>query len=149
MAQSASQAECVRLIKQIAGGDKLALAKLYDSTSELLFRLLLRILCHSQTAAEDVLTQVYLEVWQQAADFDEKRESSLTWLTVIAHRRALEQLHQNIDRQLDRICGNKNAASQAFGWETNLSEQQHLIRSAIEALSLAQREMLELSFFPE
>jgi RNA polymerase sigma-70 factor (ECF subfamily) len=146
MAQSASKPECARLIKQVAAGDQLAFTRLRVRTSGLLFGLLLRILGHSQTA-EEVLAQVYLEVWQRANEFDEKVETSLTWLVIIAHRRALEELHQEIDRGLARIDGNRNSAPGAVGPETNIAVQEQLVRSAIGALSLAQREMLELSFF--
>ncbi len=53
------------LLRATARGDELAFASLYDKFSPILFGLLLRIL-HSRTEAEDVLQEVFLQVWQQA-----------------------------------------------------------------------------------
>lgn len=140
--------DCARLIKLTAAGDESAFARLYDSTCGLLFGLLLRILGHSQ-GAEEVLEQVYAEIWMQAGRFDEEREKSLTWLITIAHRRGLERLHENTSKQFETMGENNinNRLPDNFNRDANVSEHGRLVCAAVNALSSAQREMLELAYF--
>ncbi|MEP6923488.1 MAG: sigma-70 family RNA polymerase sigma factor [Pyrinomonadaceae bacterium] len=146
--RQAQRQNCARLIKLIATGDQSAFAQLYDSTSGLLFGLLLRILGHSKMA-EEALEQVYAEIWKQAGGFDEEREKPLTWLVIIAHRRGLERLHENTSKQPETVCENnvQNRLPVALNSDANISEHQRLVRSAINALAPSQREVLELAYF--
>src|SRR6185503_12944029 len=87
------------LVVSIANGDELATARFYKATSGLLFGLLLLMLSDTATA-EKVLLEVYAEVRQQAARFDQGKQGLLMWLVTIAHRRALEHLcSSNEDQQ--------------------------------------------------
>jgi len=61
------------LLQAVARRDELALTALYDRYRVILFSLLIRILS-SREEAEDVLQEVFLQVWRRAADFDEQRE---------------------------------------------------------------------------
>jgi RNA polymerase sigma-70 factor (ECF subfamily) len=76
---------------RIAGGDRTALQTAYRLTSAKLFGVCLRIL-HERSEAEDVLQEVYLTVWQKAADFDPARASPMTWLITIARNKAIDRL---------------------------------------------------------
>ncbi|MBA2502126.1 MAG: RNA polymerase subunit sigma, partial [Pyrinomonadaceae bacterium] len=67
------------LIRAIARGDEAALARLYDVYAPTLFSMLLRIL-HSRAEAEDVLQDIFLQVWQHAPQFNEERGRPFTWL---------------------------------------------------------------------
>src|SRR6478672_13172969 len=73
------------LIKRIAGGDQLAMRTLYARHRIPLYRWLLRIV-RNETVAEDLLSDVFLDVWRQAASF-EGRASVSTWLLAIAAAR--------------------------------------------------------------
>jgi hypothetical protein len=75
------------LIKRIAGGDQLAMRTLYARHRIPLYRWLLRIV-RNETVAEDLLSDVFLDVWRQAASF-EGRASVSTWLFAIARYKAL------------------------------------------------------------
>ena len=79
------------LVQWIARGDGSAYRLFFESTKGLLFGLLLRILGHTQTA-EEVLSELYEEVRQKAARFGKQNERPLTWLILMAHRRAIERL---------------------------------------------------------
>ena len=79
------------LIHAVALGDELALAACYDRYRLILFGLILRIL-HDREEAEDVLQEVFLQVWRRAGDFDEARGRAFTWLVTIARSRALDRL---------------------------------------------------------
>jgi DNA-directed RNA polymerase specialized sigma24 family protein len=73
----------VELLKAIAAQDEAALAQLYDRYRAILFGLLMRIL-NNREEAEDVLQELFLQVWRRAADFDENRGRPFTWLVTMA-----------------------------------------------------------------
>ena len=137
------------LVKRIAGGDEPALAALYDATCDLIFGLLLRIL-NSSEAAEQVLVDVYKEVWEQAAAYDDEREEPLTWLIMMARRRAVVRLRadgHNRGRQVSllKMAGRDlTAAPETVGFT---SEQRRIVRSAFSALPPGEQQMIELAFF--
>ena len=78
-------------IEQIAAGDQTALAQFYDLTNRLAFGLILRILGDRSTA-EEVLLDVYTQVWRQAGNYSRDRGAPLAWLMTIARTRALDRL---------------------------------------------------------
>ena len=81
----------VALVAAIASGDRQALAALYDMHAPMLFGLAKRILGNA-TAAEDLIHDVFLEVWQHAAEYSPLRGSVPAWLTIRARSRALDRL---------------------------------------------------------
>ena len=78
-------------MKAIVRQDERALAELYDRYRVILFGLLVRIL-NSREEAEDVLQEVFLQVWRRAADFDESRGRPFTWLVTLARSRGIDRL---------------------------------------------------------
>ena len=87
------------LIRRIAGGDQLAMQTLFARHRVALYRWLLR-LAHDEVLAEDLLSDVFLDVWRQAAKF-EARSSVSTWLLAIARYKALSARRRRIDAELD------------------------------------------------
>ena len=87
------------LIRRIAGGDQLAMRLLFARHRMPLYRWLLRIV-RDETLAEDLLSDVFLDVWRQAASF-EGRSSVSTWLLAIARFKALSALRRRTDVELD------------------------------------------------
>ena len=81
----------VQLLKAIAAHDEAALAQLYDRYRVILFGLLMRIL-NNREEAEDVLQEVFLQVWRKAADFDENRGRPFTWLVTLGRSRGIDRL---------------------------------------------------------
>ena len=88
-----------RLIARIAQGDKLAMQALYARHNVRVFRFILRLM-RNQTAAEDVLSEVFLDVWRQAGRFQARSEVT-TWMLSIARFKALSALRRRVDAQLD------------------------------------------------
>lgn len=76
---------------EVAGGSRAALRDVYSRTSAKLFGICLRIL-GDRGEAEDVLQEVYLNVWRRAASFDAARASPITWLATLARNRAIDRL---------------------------------------------------------
>jgi RNA polymerase sigma-70 factor (ECF subfamily) len=138
------------LIASVASGDQVALARLYDVSSRLVYGLVLRIVGNA-ASAEEVLLDVYTQVWRQAARYDSKRGSVLAWLMTIARSRAIDRLRScrqegQCESPLDLASAEQ---SELASPEENslLSERQRLVRSAIAALSPEQREVIELAYY--
>src|SRR6266436_8200988 len=88
-----------RLIRRIAGGDQQAMRTLFGRHRVALYRWLL-CLVGDEPLAEDLLSEVFLDVWRQAASF-EARSSVSTWLLAIARYKALSARRCRIDAALD------------------------------------------------
>ena len=87
------------LIRRIAGGDQLAMQTLFARHRVALYRWLLRLV-GDEALAEDLLSDVFLDVWRQAAKF-EARSSVSIWLLAIARYKARSARHRRIDAELD------------------------------------------------
>ena len=144
-AQPASDTE---LLHAIARGDEFALAALYDRYAAILLGLLLRIL-HSRPEAEDVLQEVFVQVWRRAGDFDEARGRGFTWLVTLARSRAIDRL-----RSIDA----RTRAAQAAGREVREdvqdaaddvlhAEQRAVVQAALARLPEEQRRALCLAYY--
>lgn len=136
------------LLPSVARGDEAAYRLFFEATNGLLFGLLLRILGHTQIA-EEVLVEVYEEVSRRAPRFVKQNERPLTWLILIAHRRAIErlcsQLNANCERFNKRNAKIKSAAISASS--INITEQRRMVRATMEAIPPLQHRMIELAFF--
>ena len=94
---SARSRDLLTLLSRVGLGDRTAFATLYERTSPHLFAVVLRI--HRDRAqAEDVLQEVYVNVWRAARNFDPAQSQPLTWLTSIARNRAIDGLRRQQSR---------------------------------------------------
>ena len=82
-----------RLLARAGLGDRAAFATLYERTSPHLFAVILRI-NRDRAQAEDILQEVYVNVWRAARSFDAAQSQPLTWLTSIARNRAIDSLRR-------------------------------------------------------
>jgi RNA polymerase sigma-70 factor (ECF subfamily) len=138
----------VELLKAVAAQDEAALAQLYDRYRVILFGLLMRIL-NNREEAEDVLQEVFLQVWRRAADFDENRGRPFTWLVTLARSRGIDRLRTLAARERVAVAGARDeseavsdAASDAFR-----SEQRGLVTNALAQLPDEQQRPLMLAYF--
>ncbi len=142
--------ELIALIERIAQADQTALATLYDTTNRLVYGLTLRVL-NDTGAAEEVVLDVYTQVWRQAASYDTGRGSPMAWLTTIARSRAIDRLRsgwQTQQRQasLDAVTDKETVAANPEE-ATAMSERQRIVRQALAQLSPEQREVIELAYY--
>jgi RNA polymerase sigma-70 factor (ECF subfamily) len=143
-----AQVSDVDLLHAIARSDEQGLACLYDRYRAILFGLLVRIL-NSREEAEDVLQEVFLQVWRQAADFDELRGKPFTWLVTLARSRAIDRLRSLSARErvalasaADPMEAISNAADDA-----SRSEQRGIVVHALKQLPEEQKTTLLLAYF--
>ncbi len=81
------------LLARAGLGDRAAFATLYQRSSAHLFAVILRI-NRDRAQAEDILQEVFVNVWRAAANFDAAQSQPLTWLTSIARNRAIDSLRR-------------------------------------------------------
>ena len=141
--------EWAALISRVAEGDEDALTTLYDATNRFIYGLLLRILGNPATA-EEVLLDVYVQLWKQAARYDRQRGNPRAWLVTMARSRAIDRMRAEgqVARhgtQLEEAS--TIAATHDSEWITTHAEMRRLVCSALETLSPEQREVIELAFY--
>jgi RNA polymerase sigma-70 factor (ECF subfamily) len=145
-----SGSDFAALIGKVAEGDQQALAALYDGTSKLVFGLVLRIL-GDRSVAEEVLFDVYTQVWRQASRYDPARGGPLGWITTIARSRAIDRLRSDKPLQQEDELSDTTASREtsAASPETNaaLAEMREIVRAALDHLSPEQREIIELAYY--
>jgi RNA polymerase sigma-70 factor (ECF subfamily) len=131
-------------------GDEAALSTLYDRYSAMLFGMLVRIL-RDQQAAEEVLQDLFLQLWRNAAQFDATRGSLPAWLMVIGRNRAISRLRGRRDREVleenEGDYANTFASSQNIEDEAVRSQVARNISAAMEQLPVEQRQAVELAYF--
>ncbi len=138
------------LIERMMAGDEAALSTLYDRYSAMLFGMLMRIL-RDQQAAEEVLQDLFLQLWRNAAQFDAGRGSLPAWLMVIGRNRAISRLRGRRDREVleeeEGDYANTFASSQNIEDETVRAELARNVSAALGQLPAEQRQAVELAYF--
>src|SRR6185437_5252180 len=136
------------LIERIAQGDQLAMRTLFGRHRVLLYRWLLRLV-RDEALAEDLLSDVFLDVWRQAAAF-EARSSVSTWLLAIARFKALSARRRRTEAELDEKI-ETTVADPANDPEAALQEKNRgeLLRQALTRLSPEHREIIDLVYYHE
>jgi len=139
----ASDAE---LIERIVQRDQTALAALYDRYAGMLSSVLNRILRDTQ-AAEEILQDIFFQLWSAPSRFDATRGSLPAWLMVIARNRAISRLRRHNPAAGDEFL--ETTVVSTFNIETAASQQQllGLVKGALENLPAEQRAAVELAFF--
>ncbi len=136
------------LIGRIATGDKVAMQVLFARHHVRVYRFVLRLV-RDQTKAEDLISEVFLDVWRQAGKF-EARSAVSTWLLAIARYKALSALRRRPDEELDDETA---AAIEDPGDdpETALEKKDkgEILRKCLTALSPEHREIIDLVYYHE
>jgi RNA polymerase sigma-70 factor (ECF subfamily) len=145
-----ADAEEAALLRAVAGGDEGAFARVYDRYSPILLGLLLRIL-RSRAEAEDVLQEVFLQVWQRAQSFDPSRGRAFTWLVTLARSRAIDRLRSvdSRERASQRSAEESPPESAPEDWADTAAiraEHAEAVRAALAELPEEQRQVLLLAY---
>src|SRR3954454_18718363 len=134
------------LVTRIAAGDKLAMQVLFARHRASVYRWLLRFV-GNETVAEDLLSEVFFDVWQQAGRF-EGRAAVTTWLLSIARFKALSARRRRTDAELNETI-EATVADPADNAEVTLEKkhQGELLREALTTLSSDHREIIDLVYY--
>jgi RNA polymerase sigma-70 factor (ECF subfamily) len=136
------------LVERIAAGDKLAMQVLFARHRTPVYRWLLRFV-GNETVAEDLLSDVFFDVWQQAGRF-EGRSAVTTWLLSIARLKALSARRRRTHAELDETI-ETTVADTADNAEVALEKkhQGEMLRGALTKLSPEHREIIDLVYYHE
>jgi RNA polymerase sigma-70 factor, ECF subfamily len=134
------------LIRRIAAGDQSAMRALFARYRVTLYRWLLRLV-DDATLADDLLSEVFLDVWRQAASF-EARSSVSTWLFAIARYKALSAHRRRTDAELDEATAS-TVPDTADDPETTLQKKDRAkaLRESLPRLSPEHREVIDLAYY--
>lgn len=137
------------LLVRIANGDQSAFAELYDSLSARVFGLILRVLVN-RSQSEEVLQEVFLEIWQSAARFAPNRGQGRSWVMTIAHRRAVDRVRasqSSADRDVRAGLRDIGVAHDSVAEQVELGIDGEKVVEALTGLPEAQREALVLAYY--
>jgi RNA polymerase sigma-70 factor (ECF subfamily) len=136
------------LIVRIAGGDRLAMQVLYARHHVRVYRFVLRLV-RNEATAEDLISEVFLDVWRQANRF-EGRAAVTTWLLSIARFKALSAMRRRPEEELDE------AQAEAIVDEgddpeviAQKKDKSDALRQCLTALSAEHREVIDLVYYHE
>lgn len=144
-----------RLIARVCAQDAQALASLYDLTLGRVYGLILRVV-RQPADAEEVVCDLYMQVWEKAADYVPERGSVMAWLQTQAWSRAVDRLRK-LRRRSQEISLHPEDGEVAYRECEGLSVEQIAeagyagqgIRQAFKTLTDAQQKILQLAFFED
>jgi RNA polymerase sigma-70 factor (ECF subfamily) len=143
----------LELMEGIQNEDPDALSKLYDRYNGILKALILRVI-HNESEADDLLQEIFMEIWNQARNFSAHKGKPLGWMVTLARRRAIDGLRkkQAYARAEERL--QSETEQQPDAWVHNATQEEisfgdtrTLIRKVIDGLPPAQQQAIELAFF--
>src|SRR5689334_10887706 len=136
------------LISRIANGDRLAMQVLFARHHVRVYRFVLRLV-RNEATAEDLISEVFLDVWRQAAKF-EGRSAVSTWMLSIARFKALSALRRKPEQELDEETA---AAIEDHSDDPEVAlakkDKGALLRQCLTALSAEHREIVDLVYYHE
>jgi RNA polymerase sigma-70 factor (ECF subfamily) len=145
-----SDEELMRAVQQ---KDPEALATLYDRYSSVLKALIMRII-HNEAEADDLLQEIYMELWGHAQNYSADKGKPLGWMVTLTRRRSIDRLRkrQSYARAEERL--QHEIEQQPEAWihntvddEIETSDMRATLRRIIIGLPIAQQQAIELAFF--
>ena len=142
----------IELLRRVAQGDRRGFDELYDRFSGVLFSTAYRVL-NNQEAAEDVLQDVFVQIWEKAPLYDPTRGKPMTWAITLTRNKAIDRLRsaQRRSRLQDELLQESQTAEQFDDRSSfdaaSTGDTNKLVHGAIQKLSKDQREAIELAFF--
>jgi RNA polymerase sigma-70 factor (ECF subfamily) len=146
--QKSGQQRLESLMRDVARRDQAAFRALYDATRAKLYGVILGIL-GERSAADDLLQEIYVKIWDRAADYDPGKASPITWMATIARNRALDEVRRPRlaidlpDEALERIAGDEpDPLERRRG-----SEELRRLMACLAALAEDRRQMVLLAYY--
>lgn len=136
------------LLRRISNGDQAAFAQFYDLYSNLLFSFAVKIL-NDPKEAEDVLQEVFLQIWDKAGTFDATLGKPSSWAITLVRNKAIDRIRasQRRVRLVEEAAAAPAPEAPTANESVHSLEKAALVRSAMAALPAEQRSAIELAFF--
>jgi RNA polymerase sigma-70 factor (ECF subfamily) len=134
------------LIRRIVSGDEGALGNLYDRYGGLVYSVANRIL-QDAGAAEEVLQDIFHQLWNSAANFDSGRGTLASWLLVMARNRSIDRLRRRPSAGGEEVAATLRGSVIDIESFTARNELAVRVRAALRVLPEAQRVAMELAYF--
>src|SRR5580693_9010954 len=134
----------MRLVARIRAGDQQAMSELYDRYSRVVYAVALRVL-QDAAAAEDILQDVFLQLWRNPDAFDASRGSLAAWLAVISRHRSIDRLRKRRPETDIEDCVIAGGPDLRDETERRLVIEK--VRNVLAEMNPDQRKVLELAFF--
>jgi RNA polymerase sigma-70 factor (ECF subfamily) len=152
--QALRNEEDLRLLLRVKERDQSALSELYDRYASLLYSMVLKVV-KANDEAEDLLQEIFLQIWNKASLFASEKGSAYTWILTIAKRKAIDRLRSKdmINKGIsldddDKFVAIPDAAYTANPLSATInSEYESLMREGLAQLSVEQRTVIELSYY--
>ncbi|MGP5709036.1 ECF RNA polymerase sigma factor SigK [Brachybacterium alimentarium] len=148
-AADAAAVSLAALLPRVAAGDEEAFSRLYDDVSPLLFGLIKRVV-RDVSISEEVLQEVFVEIWKQAPRFDARRGSAHGWICTIAHRRAVDTVRStDAARRRDSEEGLRAIEEKVVDVQEEgiLRVESERVATALRALAPLQADAIRLAYF--
>lgn len=137
--------EAAAYIRKVATGDEAAFSALYTMFEQPIYRFI-RLKLNDPSEASDILHEVFLELWRNAARYD-GRVTVKTWIFGIAYRRAIDLYRKGsrmvVTEEFDSVADERPGAEQ----HVLAGEHSALIRDCLEKLKPEYRSAVQLTFF--
>ena len=134
------------LINRVVARDATAVGELYDRHSRVLFGLILRVI-RDRSEAEEILQEVFVQVWTRADSYDVQIGPPVAWLVRIARNRAIDRLRANNVRTRTVEATPLPAPVVTPEAYAALTERQRAVKRALDALPAEQRQLIEDAYF--
>ena len=138
------------LLERVSAGDSQALAELYDRFSGMLLGLATKIL-GDRSDAEDVLQEVFVQVWRQAGRYRRGRSSVSTWLVLITRSRSIDRLRsRNVKRRTALAAHREEPSAHTSPEGVRIvlrDERRKRLSGALAELPEKQRKVLEMAYY--
>ncbi|XWN37625.1 MAG: sigma-70 family RNA polymerase sigma factor [Balneola sp.] len=143
------------LLRRIARKDPVALSLLYDQYNRLLFGLLLSIL-KKKTEAEDLLQEVFSNIWEKADQYDPERGTGYTWIVSLTRNKGIDRLRSKVYKEQKKqstSLDDDDVYHPLFSSENNpledtiLSDRASILKNALQQISEKQRKVIQISYF--
>jgi RNA polymerase sigma-70 factor (ECF subfamily) len=132
------------LVSAIRSGNQDAMAQLYDRYSSVVYAVALRVLADA-AAAEDVLQDVFMQLWRNPGAFDASRGNLAPWLAVITRNRAVDALRKR--RPQTEITELLVSVEPDLASEADRGRNVEKVRSVLKSMPAPQRSALEMAYF--
>lgn len=132
------------LVSAVRSGNQDAMAQLYDRYSSVVYAVALRVLTDA-AAAEDVLQEIFMQLWRNPGSFDASRGNLAPWLAVIARNRAVDVLRKR--KPQTEITEAVVSVEPDMASEADRGRNVEKIRAVLKEMPASQRSALEMAYF--